>query len=266
MQTISFMTANFVARQLGYRMTEGWMQGDRATQDHFRNADTFGTRFEAYLRDIQAMGYEAIDLWLAILHPSWATDVHIETARQLLERYHLPVVSLAGDFGASREAFTATCSLATRLGCALLGGMTGLLENDRAFVVSKLRDSGLRLGMENHAQKTPEAMLAQIGEDEDVVGTTVDTGWYGTQGYDAAEAVRKLGHRLFHIHLKDVRQPGGHETCRFGEGCVPVENCVRALKQLGYTGPISVEHEPDQFDPTDDLIANLQLLKEWMSS
>ena len=27
MNTISFMTANYVARQIGYNMTEGWMQG-----------------------------------------------------------------------------------------------------------------------------------------------------------------------------------------------------------------------------------------------
>ena len=28
---ISFISANFVARQLNYHMTEGWMQGDKAT-------------------------------------------------------------------------------------------------------------------------------------------------------------------------------------------------------------------------------------------
>ena len=31
MNMISFMTANYVARQIGYNMTEGWMQGDNAT-------------------------------------------------------------------------------------------------------------------------------------------------------------------------------------------------------------------------------------------
>ena len=30
MTTLSFMTANYVARETGYHVTEGWMQGDDA--------------------------------------------------------------------------------------------------------------------------------------------------------------------------------------------------------------------------------------------
>ena len=29
---------------------------------------------------------------------------------------------------------------------------------------------------------------------------------------------------------------GGHETCRFGQGVVPIEQCVRILKEIGYDG------------------------------
>ncbi len=265
--TISFMTANYVARPVGYHMTEGWMQGDDATQAHFRPAETFAERFDAYLRDIQALGYAAIDLWLAILHPEWATETHISAALDLLQRYRFPVVSLAGWFGGTRAEFDAVCRLAGRFDCTILGGGTSLLDSDRAYVVARLRESGLKLGIENHPEKTPQVMLARLGaSDEDVIGTAVDTGWYGTQGYDAAQALDELRDRLVHVHLKDVRQPGAHETCRFGMGCVPVEQCVRTLRAIGYAGPISIEHEPDLFDPADDLKVNLQLLREWMAS
>ncbi|MCA9910435.1 MAG: sugar phosphate isomerase/epimerase, partial [Anaerolineae bacterium] len=188
--TISFMTANYVARPVGYHMTDGWMQGDEATQAYFRPADTFAERFDAYLGDIQALGYAAIDLWLAILHPAWATETHISAARDLLQGYRLPVVSLAGWFGGTREEFDAVCRFAGRFDCALLGGGTSLLESDRAYVVARLREGGLKLGIENHPEKTPQALLARLGEDDaDVIGTAVDTGWYATQGYDAARAL-----------------------------------------------------------------------------
>jgi hypothetical protein len=36
MTTVSFMGANFVARQVGYNMTDGWGQGDAATNEYFR--------------------------------------------------------------------------------------------------------------------------------------------------------------------------------------------------------------------------------------
>jgi hypothetical protein len=54
---------------------------------------------------------------------------------------------------------------------------------------------------------------------------------------------------------------GGHVTCRFGKGVVPIQKCVETLQRLGYTGAISVEHEPEHFDPTEDCKATLRLLR-----
>jgi L-ribulose-5-phosphate 3-epimerase len=264
--TISFMTANYVARQLGYHMTDGWMQGDGSTQDYFRPVETFKTRFEGYIRDVDALGYTAIDLWLAILSPSWATEAHFQAAREVLAQYHMPVVSLAGWFGGTREEFDASCRLAKAVGATILGGMTGLLQSDRAYLAEKLRAEGLRFGYENHPEKNPAEVLAKIGDtDTDVIGTAVDTGWYGTNDYDAAQAIQMLSGRLIHVHLKDVRAAGAHDTCRFGEGVVPIERCVQVLRQIDYDGPLSVEHEPEQFDPSEDMKANLQLLKGWLA-
>ena len=41
MNTISFMTANYVAREIGYNMTKGWMEGDDATNAFFAPIDTY---------------------------------------------------------------------------------------------------------------------------------------------------------------------------------------------------------------------------------
>ena len=72
--------------------------------------------------------------------------------------------------------------------------------------------------------------------------------------------------RLVHLHLKDVLAPGGHETCRYGAGCVQIEQCVEMLKQVGYIGGISVEHEPEHYDPTEDCQASLALLQAWLDT
>ncbi len=266
MQTISFMTANYVARQVNYHMTEGWMQGDGSTQDYFRPIETFSTRFEAYLRDIQAMGFEALDIWLAILNPQWATPAHIQAARQLLDQHDLKVTSVAGWFGGNRDEFTAVCEMAVALGTDVLGGGTGLLQNDHAFLVETLTRHNLRFGLENHPEKTPQEVLAKLGDTSSGrIGVAVDTGWFGTQGYDAAQALEELAPHLVYVHLKDVLAAGAHETCRYGLGVVPLQQCVETLKQIGYTGALSVEHEPEHYDPTEDCKASLHLLKEWLS-
>jgi L-ribulose-5-phosphate 3-epimerase len=263
--TISFITANYVARQVGYNMTAGWGQGDKATQDFFRPRETFKWRFDEILRDVRAMGFAAIDIWTAHLSPTWATAEHIAIARDLLNKHKLQVISLAGPFGATAEEFEASCKLAQAVGAGILGGSTPMLQSDRKTVVEMLKQYGLRLAVENHPEKTPKELLDKIGDGgEGTIGAAVDTGWFGTQGYDAAKAIEELGKHVFHVHLKDVLAAGAHDTCRFGQGVVPIEGCVRVLQRMGYQGDLGIEHEPEHGDPTEDVKASFAMLREWV--
>jgi sugar phosphate isomerase/epimerase len=228
--------------------------------------ETFGERFAAMLDEIRALGFDAIDLWTAQLYPPWATSQHVSEAQRLLAEYHLPVVSLCGWFGSTPDEFEGACWLATDLGCRILGGSTSMIDKDRAWVVATLRRFGLKLALENHPEPSAEALRQRMGPDDagGVLGVTVDTGWFGTQGVDAAAAIGDLGPHVLLVHLKDVRAAGAHDTCRYGEGVVPVEPCVRALAAIGYQGTISVEHEPDRFDPRPDCVANVAMVRRWL--
>jgi sugar phosphate isomerase/epimerase len=61
-----------------------------------------------------------------------------------------------------------------------------------------------------------------------------------------------------------VRAAGGHDTCLFGEGVVPIEECVRTLQRRGYRGGYGVEHEPDHYDPTAECTTMLTMLRGWL--
>ena len=264
---ISFMSANFVARQAGYALTGGWGEGVRTTNAHFKPIETFGERFGALLNEVRALGFEAMDLWTEIINPAWATEAHLATARALLDERGLGVPSLAGWFGKTRAEFEGHCQLARALGSPLLGGNTALLAEDREGLLDLLERYDLKFGFENHPEKTPEEILARLGgEKSERLGVTLDTGWLGTHGFDAAEAIAPLAPKLLHVHLKDVRAVGGHETCRFGEGVVPLAACIRELRRVGYAGALSVEHEPETFDPREDVRASRELLQGWMAA
>ncbi len=263
---VSFMTANYCARHLKYNMTEGWVQGERATSAHFQPIATFAGRFEAYLSDIRSIGFDAIDLWLPIVDPKWVTDAHIDAALDLLRQYDLSVYTVVGWLGSTPDEFVAVCELASAFGAPVLAGGTTITTRDYAFTVDTLKKYGLRLAIENHPEKSAAEMMAKVvGGGDGTIGTTVDTGWYGTQGVDAAGMIEQLGQHVFHVHLKDVREVGQHNTCRYGEGIVPIRRCVEALKAMNYGGTISVEHEPEHFDPTEDVRASLALLQEWLA-
>lgn len=266
MNAISFVTANYVARQVGYQMTEGWGQGDKATNDYFRPLETFAGRFEQILVDIKALGFDTVDIWTAHLHWSWARPDHYAAAHDLLAKHGLRVSSLAGGFGATPDEFDASCRAAVALGTTILGGMTPMLADDREYVIDTLYKYKLKLAIENHPEKTPHEVLDKIGDGGDgTIGTAVDTGWYGTQGYDAAKAIEELGTYVFAVHLKDVREVGTHHTCQFGQGVVPIEGCVQALKKTGYQGAITIEHEPEDHDPTEEVRASVAMLRQWLN-
>jgi sugar phosphate isomerase/epimerase len=256
---IVFMTANYVARQTGYAM-HGWGHGDRTTNEHFCPLETFAQRFDELLGNIRELGFDTIDLWGAHLNPEWASDQHLALARAALGRHGLRVSTYAVWVGPSN--IERTCELARGIGTDLIGaGFSGEPE----ALVPALRGHGMRLGIENHPEQTPGEVLAKLEGGDGTLGATVDTGWWGTQGYDAVRAIEELGEHVLHVHLKDVRWPGEHDTCRFGEGCVPIEGCVRALRRQGYAGALTIEHEPEDHDPSEECREMLAELRGWLA-
>ena len=261
MNRMSFMGANLVAQQLDWNMTEGWMQGDAAANAWYSPLETYEERFDAFVSSAVAAGFDTVDVWHPMLNYQWATPEHIAAARRVLDRHGVQVASYGSYYGDTVEEFGAANEVAAALGTRILGGQTGLLAKDRQATLSVLREFGHVLGLENHPQKSAAELLEEIGTDHDgLVGATVDTGWFATQGADAAQAIRELGENVVYVHLKDVRAAGAHDTCALGDGVVPVADCVAALREIGYAGTISIEHEPEHYNPFPEVEISRQRL------
>ena len=175
------------------------------------------------------------------------------------------MVSLAGSIGATTDDLTAACRLANDLDVDLIAGVGEVVHSDREGAAAALRAHGVRFGLENHPERTPREVLAAIGDEVDVLGAAVDTGWWATQGYDPVAAIGELSHRLFHVHLKDVEAPTTHVSCMHGDGCAKIVDCIEKLLAIGYSGPVSIEHEPYDRDPTDECARMLHLVREQLA-
>jgi L-ribulose-5-phosphate 3-epimerase len=256
---IAFITANYVARETGWAMRD-WGHGDRATNDAFAPLETFRGRFDELCRDIEALGFGTVDVWGGHLNPAWATDDHLAAAVDVLDAHGLSVASY--QVYAPEEHLERACTLAAGLRASTLSGWVPVAD---ARLPSLLERHGLAFGLENHPEPTPQTMLDRIGG-VPRVGVCVDTGWFATQGYDPARAIEELGDRVVHVHLKDVQHEGEpHETCRWGDGIVDVQACVRALQRIGFDGVVAVEHEPETYDPSDEIRAMREQLEEWLA-
>jgi sugar phosphate isomerase/epimerase len=262
---ISFMTANYVADELGYGAADEWGPFDAATNEAFAPVETFEQRFDTLLARITGVGFDAIDLWFAHLNWRWATPEHVAIARDVLERRAVRVVSLAGGIGDSIADVESACRLANDLDVDLIAGLGGVVHSDREGATRVLDAHRIAFGLENHPERTPGEVLAAIG-DASALGAAVDTGWWATQGYDPVAAIHELRDRLFHVHLKDVEAPGTHVPCMHGEGCARIADCVDALVELGYTGPVSIEHHAFDRDPTAECARMLTRVREQLST
>jgi len=87
---------------------------------------------------------------------------------------------------------------------------------------------------------------------------------------DPIEAVKLLGPDIRSVHVKDARRPKVKgtwgEEVPLGEGAVGIAAFVKALKDVGYQGPLVVEREVgDQSDRLRDVARGLQVLRECLA-
>jgi L-ribulose-5-phosphate 3-epimerase len=260
MPAIAFTTANFVARETGWAM-HGWQHGDTTTQERFRELDTYAERLDEILARVRALGFDTVDVWGAHLGTSWATDEHLTIARETLARHGLTVATYATWVDPANVE--RACELARGIGTSIIGaGFSGEPE----ALAPVLRDHDVLLAVENHPEKTPTEVLAKVERGGGTLAATVDTGWWGTQGYDPVEAIEELAEHVVHVHLKDVLAVGEpHDTCAWGDGILDIAACVGKLQELGYEGALVIEHEPEDHDPSDEIAELREQLKAWLA-
>lgn len=266
MNSISFITANFVGRELGYQVTEGWYQGNNATNDYFRPIDTFRKRFNALLREIKDLGFQAIDLWMAHLHWAWATNNHTKIANSLIAKHRMKISSMAGNWGENQLEFEAACRLANAMEVRLLTGSAPFLASHRKTAVEILRRYNLEIALVNRREKDTDSMLRRIGYDNhDIIGVAFDTAGFHRMGVDLMEAFEALAPNLKLVRLKNIKSTRAASTCLYSKGCIPMENCVSKLKEIKFNGNLTIEHYRFDKNPAEECRQNFELVKNWLS-
>lgn len=131
---------------------------------------------------------------------------------------------------------------------------------------------GVRFALEAHPTEiafdivSAERAVKALGGRK-AFGFNYDPSHLGYQGVDYVKFIRMFSDKIYHVHMKDVywsKHPtdagvfGGHtefgNSRRFwdfrslGRGNINFEEIVRALNEIGYQGPLSVEWEDGGMD------------------
>ncbi len=139
-------------------------------------------------------------------------------------------------------------------------------------ILDVYQELGVRYALEVHpteiafdiasARKTLEAL-----NHHPAFGFNYDPSHLGYQGVDYVGFINSFRKQIFHVHMKDVHWSdvpveagvfGGHtefgtpgrywDFRSLGHGKINFEEIIRALNQIGYSGPLSVEWEDSGMD------------------
>jgi inosose dehydratase len=106
------------------------------------------------------------------------------------------------------------------------------------------------------------------------IGLCLDTGHLLVGGGDPLRVIANWGRRINHVHLKDIRldvlrgimddgEPADaiwrrRAFCTLGEGDLPVDDVLDALRATGYSGWLVVEQDlmPEPSDAPGEIVAN----------
>jgi inosose dehydratase len=123
------------------------------------------------------------------------------------------------------------------------------------YVDKKVKEYGFNYAIHLHG---PD--IATYPDAEDVwnhvkdldprIGMCLDIGHDTRNGKDPVADLKKYSSRVFDIHIKDVTGPTklGY-SLEIGRGIIDFPAFVKMLREVGYTGVCSLEHEKDMTNP-----------------
>ena len=246
------------------------------------------------------LGFDGVQIYATTgeFSPSALSDADIAEYSALLCENGLAVSALCGDMGGhgfEREADNATrveatkkiIDLAVKLGTKVVTTHIGVIPADTeseqyGVMLRALREcgdyaaaNGVTLAIETGPEAAP-VLNKFVTDAGDGVGVNLDpANFVMVTGQDPAEAVRLLGKKIVHTHLKDGKMlkktdpkiiynhfaDGGIEALNVadyfietpvGEGDVDFAEYISALREVGFDGFLTIERETGA-DPIADI-------------
>jgi sugar phosphate isomerase/epimerase len=231
---------------------------------------------EQALERIQKLGLHYVEFTRGHVRPD-STEAQIKAVQNLCREHRITPIAygverFTKDHAANRRLF----EFARRLGIRYLSAdpdpdsfdsLDRLVDEFKiAIAIHPHGPQGTRL----HRWYSAEVIMKAVRDHHRLIGTCLDTGHLiraaqppFNERLDPAAQVRIMGARNFGMHLKD------HDNKRrtdvvFGRGSLDVVAVLRALREVKFTGYISIEYEANATNPSPDVEACLKVFRTAM--
>ncbi len=215
-------------------------------------------------------------------------DVHYVSIKEA----HLPLKSTADE----RKAVAAKFREAgiTPLSCGVIGmkGDESALRNAFEYardagiptiVCSPVRDAlpalealvkefDIKLAIHNHGPEdklwpSPLDVWEAVQKLDQRIGICVDVGHTAHCGVNPAHAIRTCSARLYDVHMKDLESKGPRaRPIEVGRGVLDIRGILQALREVGFSGHVGLEHEKDMNDPLPGVAESIGYIRGTLAS
>jgi inosose dehydratase len=184
--------------------------------------------------------------------PLNSTDEQIATFHAKLKAKGITGYGVGPIYMRSKEEID-TFEYAKRVGVKLIVGVPNyeLLP----YVDQKVKEYDFKYAIHLHGPDMPlypdaDDVWDHVKDLDPRIGMCLDIGHDTRNGKDPVQDLKKYRSRVFDIHIKDVTAPTKQGySVEIGRGIIDFPAFVRALREVGYSGMCSLEHERNMDDP-----------------
>jgi sugar phosphate isomerase/epimerase len=122
-------------------------------------------------------------------------------------------------------------------------------------LVEKLvKEFDIKVAIHNHGPEdkkkfpSPDDVMKAVANLDPRIGCCIDVGHCARAGTDPAEAIGRIGPRVYDIHMKDVARLDRPSTVECGRGVLDIKGILAALRKINFQGHVGFEHEKDMAD------------------
>jgi sugar phosphate isomerase/epimerase len=117
-----------------------------------------------------------------------------------------------------------------------------------------VKEFGIKMAIHNHGPEdknfpSPYDVIEAVKNMDERIGCCVDVGHAARAGADPAEAIERIGPRVYDIHLKDLQRIDRRSIpIECGRGVLDLRAILAALLKINFQGHVGFEHEKDMKD------------------
>jgi len=218
--------------------------------------------YEKAVEEIAGLGLGYVEAFPGHLPPEQAS---VSKSNELYKKHKVELVSHGVNaMHNNEEELTALFDFAKASGVRVL---TADPDPESFDLLDKLVDRyGIMVAIHNHGPThrygTIDSIVDAVEGHNEMIGMCLDTGHLARSGGDMTEAVKKLGKRIYGVHLKDVDRENREVV--FGTGRLDFREMLLAMQESSAITEcvVVLEYEPD--DPLPGIRRSLENIRALM--